>query len=75
MSFPKVYDDCLVDLVPNNELPLSCREDDNCSDLVSRSLFPNEPPNRVSYVQEEEIFTHVNELLKKGMVCPSSSPF
>ena len=36
---------------------------------------PNRAPYRVSYAQQEEILTQVNELVEKGMIRPSSSPF
>ncbi|MCO5559564.1 hypothetical protein L7F22_013165 [Adiantum nelumboides] len=36
---------------------------------------PNKPPYRVSQAQQEEIMRQVNELVEKGMVRPSSSPF
>ncbi|MCO5559703.1 hypothetical protein L7F22_013304 [Adiantum nelumboides] len=36
---------------------------------------PNKPPYRVSQAQQEEIMRQVSELVEKGMVRPSSSPF
>ncbi|MCO5558384.1 hypothetical protein L7F22_011966 [Adiantum nelumboides] len=40
-----------------------------------RSSLPDKPPYRVSQAQQEEIMRQVNELVEKGMVRPSSSPF
>ncbi|MCO5597114.1 hypothetical protein L7F22_051189 [Adiantum nelumboides] len=50
-------------------------EDDHKIELIPGSSPPNRPPYRVSYAQQEEILTQVNELLEKGLVRPSSSPF
>ncbi|MCO5579146.1 hypothetical protein L7F22_032999 [Adiantum nelumboides] len=44
-------------------------------ELIPGSSPPNKPPYRVSQAQQEEIMKQVNELVEKGMVRPSSSPF
>ena len=36
---------------------------------------PNRPPYRVSVAQQEEIRSQVNDLLEKGLIQPSSSPY
>ncbi|MCO5562493.1 hypothetical protein L7F22_016120 [Adiantum nelumboides] len=66
--------DCFADEIPN-DLPPSRGEDDHKIELIPGSSPPNRPPYRVSYAQQEEILTQVNELLEKGLVRPSSSPF
>ncbi|MCO5546948.1 hypothetical protein L7F22_000387 [Adiantum nelumboides] len=43
--------------------------------LITGNSPPNKPPYRVSQAQQEEIMRQVNELVEKGMVRPSSSPF
>ncbi|MCO5568504.1 hypothetical protein L7F22_022203 [Adiantum nelumboides] len=53
--------------LPNN--------DDHAIELMPGSSSPNKPPYRVSHAQQEEIMRQVNELVEKGMVRPSSSPF
>ncbi|MCO5572400.1 hypothetical protein L7F22_026154 [Adiantum nelumboides] len=49
--------------------------DDHAIELILGSSPPNKPPYRVSQAQQEEIMRQVNELVEKGMVRPSSSPF
>ncbi|MCO5596075.1 hypothetical protein L7F22_050133 [Adiantum nelumboides] len=66
--------DCFADEIPNDLSP-SRGEDDHKIELIPGSSPPNRPPYRVSYAQQEEILTQVNELLEKGLVRPSSSPF
>ena len=56
------------------ELPLE-RPKDHVIDLVSRSSPMNRPLYRISAAQQKEIMTQVNELLEKGLIQPSSSPF
>ena len=68
------YDDCFIDSIPG-ELPPSRGEDDHKIELIPGSSPPNKPPYRVSLAQQEEIMAQVNELVEKGMVRPSSSPF
>ncbi|MCO5554217.1 hypothetical protein L7F22_007745 [Adiantum nelumboides] len=50
-------------------------DDDHAIELIPGSSPPNKPPYRVSQAQQEEIMRQVNELVEKGMVRPSSSPF
>ncbi|MCO5608726.1 hypothetical protein L7F22_062941 [Adiantum nelumboides] len=48
------------------ELPPSRGQDDHKIEPILGSSSPNIPPYRVSYAQQEEILTQVNELLEKG---------
>ena len=73
-SFIQSFKDCFSDSIPN-ELPPKRDDDDHRIDLIPRSSPPNRPPYRLSHAQQEEILTQVNELLDKGMVRPSSSPY
>ena len=73
-SYLKQYKDCFSDELPS-KLPPVCNEDDRRIDLIPGSVPPNRPPYRVSRAQQEEIMTQVQELLEKGLVRPSSSPF
>ena len=73
-EFLKTFNECFVDELPQ-EVPPSRGEDDHKIDLIPGTSPPNRPPYRVSYAQQEEILTQVNELLEKGLVRPSSSPF
>ncbi|MCO5571006.1 hypothetical protein L7F22_024737 [Adiantum nelumboides] len=57
------------------ELPPKRGDDDHMIELIPGSSQPNKPPYRVSQTQQEEIMRQVNELVEKGMVRPSSSPF
>ncbi|MCO5611684.1 hypothetical protein L7F22_065942 [Adiantum nelumboides] len=57
------------------ELPPKRGDDDHAIELIPGSSPPNEPPYRVAQAQQEEIMRQVNELVEKGMVRPSSSPF
>ncbi|MCO5615035.1 hypothetical protein L7F22_069323 [Adiantum nelumboides] len=50
-------------------------DDDHAIELIPGSSPPNKPPYRVSQAQQEETMRQVNELVEKGMVRPSSSPF
>ena len=68
------YMDCFIDSIPR-DLPPSRREDDHKIELITGSSSPNKPPYRISLAQQEEIMAQVNELVEKGMVRPSSSPF
>ncbi|MCO5593498.1 hypothetical protein L7F22_047512 [Adiantum nelumboides] len=58
----------------SGQLPPERPEDHNI-DLIPGSAAPNKPPYRVRAAQQEEIMTQVNELLQKGHIQPSSSPF
>ncbi|MCO5552532.1 hypothetical protein L7F22_006044 [Adiantum nelumboides] len=63
-----------IDDIPS-ELPPKRGDDNHRIDLIPGSSPPNKPPYRVSQAQQEEIMSQVNELVQKGMVRPSSSPF
>ena len=73
-SYLKQYQDCFSDELPN-ELPPVRGEDDHMIDLIPGTAPPNRPPYRVSRAQQEEIMSQVHELLEKGLIRPSSSPF
>ncbi|MCO5604487.1 hypothetical protein L7F22_058654 [Adiantum nelumboides] len=57
------------------ELPPKRGDDDHMIELIPGSSPPNKPPYTVLQAQQEEIMRQVNELVEKGMVRPSSSPF
>ncbi|MCO5611344.1 hypothetical protein L7F22_065597 [Adiantum nelumboides] len=67
------YSDCFSDSLPS-QLPPE-RPEDHVIDLVPGSSPPNRPPYRVSAAQQKEIMSQVEELLEKGLIQPSSSPF
>ena len=73
MDFLKTYGDCFSEALPG-ELPPE-RPEDHGIDLIPASAPPNRPPYRVSAAQQEEIMNQVNDLLEKGLIQPSSSPF
>ena len=73
-NFLSKYKDSFAGSLPD-VLPPSRGDDDHRIDLIPGSAPPNKPPYRVSFAQQEEILTQVNELLEKGMIRPSSSPF
>ena len=68
------YHSCFVDKIPNKLLPIR-GDDDHRIELIQGSSPPNKAPYRVSMAQQEEIMAQVNELLDKGMIRPSSSPY
>ena len=72
-AFLMSYQDCFTDALPNSLPPE--RPEDHKIDLIPGSSAPNQPPYRVSAAQQEEILTQVNELLEKGLIRPSSSPY
>ena len=72
--FLNEFSNCFTDSIPG-ELPPSRGDDDHKIDLIPGITPPNKPPYRVSLAQQEEIMAQVNELVEKGMVQPSSSPF
>ncbi|MCO5584797.1 hypothetical protein L7F22_038729 [Adiantum nelumboides] len=72
-AFLDEYADCFSEAFPG-QLPPE-RPEDHSIDLIPGSAAPNKPPYRVSAAQQEEIMTQVNELLQKGHIQPSSSPF
>ncbi|MCO5611395.1 hypothetical protein L7F22_065648 [Adiantum nelumboides] len=65
---------CFIDDIPG-ELPPKRGDEDHAIELVPGSSPPNKPPYRVSQAQQEEIMRQVHELVEKGMVRTSSSPF
>ena len=69
--FLNEYSDCFTDSIPGG----ITGEDDHMIELIPGTSLPNKPPYRVSLSQQEEIMMQVNELLDKGMVRPSLSPF
>ncbi|MCO5591229.1 hypothetical protein L7F22_045210 [Adiantum nelumboides] len=72
-AFFNEYADCFSEALPG-QLPPE-RPKDHSIDLIPSSAAPNKPPYRVNAAQQEEIMTQVNELLQKGHIQPSSSPF
>ena len=70
----KQYQDCFADSLPS-ELSPAQGPDDHRIDLIPCSEPTKRPPYCVSRAQQEEIMTEVNELVEKGLVRPSSSPF
>ncbi|MCO5596537.1 hypothetical protein L7F22_050602 [Adiantum nelumboides] len=73
-NFLNEFQDVFIDDIPG-ELPPKRGDDDHMIELIPGSSPPNKPPYRVSQAQQEEIMKQVNELVEKGMVRPSSSPF
>ena len=73
LDFIKSFQDCFSEALPG-ELPPE-RPEDHGIDLIPASTPPNRPPYRVSAAQQEEIMNQVNDLLEKGLIQPSSSPF
>ncbi|MCO5571737.1 hypothetical protein L7F22_025485 [Adiantum nelumboides] len=73
-NFLNQFQDVFIDDNPG-ELPPKRGDDDHMIELIPGSSPPNKPPYRVSQAQQEEIMRQVNELVEKGMVRPSSSPF
>ncbi|MCO5564643.1 hypothetical protein L7F22_018309 [Adiantum nelumboides] len=73
-KFLNQFQDVFIDDIPG-ELPPKRGDDDHAIELIPGSSPPNKPPYRVSQAQQEEIMRQVNELVEKGMVKPSSSPF
>ncbi|MCO5603006.1 hypothetical protein L7F22_057148 [Adiantum nelumboides] len=73
-NFLNQFQDVFIDDIPG-ELPPKRGDDDHMIELILGSSPPNKPPYRVSQAQQEEIMRQVNELVEKGMVRPSSSPF
>ncbi|MCO5556370.1 hypothetical protein L7F22_009918 [Adiantum nelumboides] len=72
-AFLHKYGDCFLEALPG-QLPPKRPEDHNI-DLILGDAAPNKPPYRVSAAQQKEIMTQVNELLQKGHIQHSSSPF
>ena len=74
MAFLDEFASISTESIPS-ELPPLRGDDDHKFELVPQSSPLNKPPYSVSNAQQEEITTHVNDLLEKGMIQPSSSPF
>ncbi|MCO5572079.1 hypothetical protein L7F22_025830 [Adiantum nelumboides] len=72
-AFLSSFNDCFTTELPTG-LPPS-RQEDHKIDQVPGSAAPNQTPYRVSASQQEEILSQVNELLEKGLIRPSSSPY
>ena len=73
-EFLHTYSSCFADEIPNKLQHLR-GDDDHRINLVQGSSPPNRAPYRVSLAQQEETMAQVNELLEKGMIYSSSSPF
>ena len=73
-EFLKSYSSCFANEI-RNELPPSRGDEDHRIDRIQGSTLPNRAPYRLSLAQQEEIMTQVNELLEKGTIRPSSSPY
>ncbi|MCO5613515.1 hypothetical protein L7F22_067792 [Adiantum nelumboides] len=73
-KFLNQFQDVFIDEILG-ELPPKPGDDDHAIELILGSSPPNKPPYRVSQAQQEEIMRQVNELVEKGMVRTSSSPF
>lgn len=73
LNFLKQFSNSFSQELPS-QLPPE-RSEDHKIDLVPGCSPPNRPPYRVSQTQQDEIFKQVQELLEKGLVRPSSSPF
>lgn len=67
------YVDCFSESLLGELLPE--RPEDHVIDILPRSRLPNRPPYRVSVAQQEEIMSQVDDLLEKGLIPPSSSPY
>ncbi|MCO5573728.1 hypothetical protein L7F22_027502 [Adiantum nelumboides] len=73
-KFLNQFQDVFIDDI-SGELPPKRGDDDHAIEQIPGSSPPNKPPYRVSQAQQEEIMRQVNELVEKGIVRPSSSPF
>ncbi|MCO5568906.1 hypothetical protein L7F22_022608 [Adiantum nelumboides] len=73
-KFLNQFQDVFIDDI-SGELPPKQGDDDHAIELIPGSSPPNKLPYRVSQAQQEEIMKQVNELVEKGMMRPSSSPF
>ncbi|KAI5078176.1 hypothetical protein GOP47_0008000 [Adiantum capillus-veneris] len=73
VSFLSQYEDCFTNK-RSGVLPPQ-RPEDHTIDLIPGNSPPNKPPYRVSASQQTKIFQKVNDLLEKGLIRPSSSPY
>ncbi|MCO5570352.1 hypothetical protein L7F22_024072 [Adiantum nelumboides] len=60
---------------PTRRVTTPARPEDHTIDLIPGSTPPNRPPYRVSRASNEEIMNQVKDLLEKGLIQPSSSPY
>ncbi|MCO5555891.1 hypothetical protein L7F22_009435 [Adiantum nelumboides] len=72
-DFLHAHADCFSEGLPGKLPPV--RPEDHTIDLIPGSTPPNRPPYRVSRAQNEEIMNQVKDLLEKGLIQPSTSPF
>ncbi|MCO5614749.1 hypothetical protein L7F22_069033 [Adiantum nelumboides] len=72
-DFLHAHADCFSEGLPGQLPPV--RLEDHTIDLIPGSTPPNRPPYRVSRAQNEEIMNQVKDLLEKGLIQPSISPF
>ena len=72
-DFLSQFRDCFSDSLPGGLPPE--RPEDHQIHIVPGSSPPNKLPYRVSAAQQEEIMSQVKELLEKGLIQPSSSPY
>ncbi|MCO5585997.1 hypothetical protein L7F22_039934 [Adiantum nelumboides] len=73
-SFLDEHAKLFIDDIPN-ELPPNRGDDDHRIDLIPGRSPPNKSSYQVSQAQQEEIMLQFNELVQRGMLIPSSSPF
>ncbi|MCO5561720.1 hypothetical protein L7F22_015343 [Adiantum nelumboides] len=73
-NFLNQFQDVFIDDILG-ELPPKRGDDDHMIELLPGSSPPNKPQYRVSQAQQEEIMRQVNELVEKGIMRLSSSPF
>ncbi|MCO5570625.1 hypothetical protein L7F22_024352 [Adiantum nelumboides] len=71
--FLQQFSDCFFYSLPS-QLPPE-RPEDHAIDMVPGSSPPIRPPYRVSAAQQKEIMSQIEELLEKGLIQFSSSPF
>ena len=66
------------DILPNNipgEMPPSKGKDNHSIDSIPGCTWPNNLPSKVSQALQEDIMQQEDELVTKGMIRTSSSPF
>ena len=73
-EFLKQFEDFFLDSLPS-KLPPEHGNDDHKKDLIPRSVAPNQLIYKLSRTQQEEFISQVQELLRKGLIRSSSSPF
>ena len=60
------YKDIIANDLPDGLPPI--RSISHCMDLISRAIFPNKSPYRLTPTENEELNRQVQELLKKGLI-------